>query len=161
MPKEVNLEQELSKYNNKSKIKVNFHQIDALGILYNVQYFIIFENSRLDYLRNLGFVNNLNDIIQKFPVMTANHRIDYLNYAEFGDEIEVYSRISQMGNSSLVFENIAVKNKEILLAKSSTAYVYINPLTKTSTPIPEKVKQAFLDFEHGNIILKSKSNEKN
>jgi acyl-CoA thioester hydrolase len=161
MAKEINLQEELQKFNFKNSIKVQFHQIDAIGILYNIQYFYLFENGRVDYLSNLGFIRNLSDIVQKFPVMTVNHRIDYLNFAEFHDEVEIFTRVSNIGTSSLIFENLAVKNGEVLLAKSTTAYVYINPFTRTSTPIPEEIKQKLVEFEKGNIILTSKNNENN
>jgi acyl-CoA thioester hydrolase len=93
--------------------------------------------------------------------MTVNHRIDYLNFAEFHDEVEIFTRVSNIGTSSLIFENLAVKNGEVLLAKSTTAYVYINPFTRTSTPIPEEIKQKLVEFEKGNTILTSKNNENN
>lgn len=157
MPKEINLQEELSKFNFQTKTIVQFHQIDAIGILYNIEYFYLFENGRVDYLTKLGFINSLKDIVHKFPVMTANHKIDYLNYAEFHDEIEVFTRISHIGNSSMIFENLAVKNNNVLLAKSSTAYVYINPLTKSSVPIPDEIKHKLIDFEKGKIILTSKN----
>ena len=161
MSKEINLEKELTKYFFKSDLKVQFHQVDAIGILYNVDYFIIFENARLDYLQNLGLIKKLSDIVRTFPVLTAGHKIDYLNFAEFNDYVEIYTRVSKIGNSSIIFENIAVKNSQTVIAKASTAYVFINPSTKTSTPIPEDLKQKFIDFERGNIQLNSSINEKN
>jgi acyl-CoA thioester hydrolase len=161
MPKEINLQREISKYQFKSKIKIQFHQVDAVGILYNVQYLIIFENARFEYLNNLGLFLSLKDIIQQFPVMTASHKIDYINSAEFADEIEIYTRVSQIGTSSLIFDNVAVRNRDLILAKATTSYVLINPITKKSTPIPEEIRKKFIDFEKGNITLKSIVNENN
>ncbi|OGU60191.1 MAG: hypothetical protein A2X64_02990 [Ignavibacteria bacterium GWF2_33_9] len=160
MPIEFNLKQELQKFTFSNKIKVQFGQVDAIGILYNIQYFSIFENGRTNYLQNLNFINNLKDFV-KFPVMTVAHSIDYFNPAEFLDEIEIFTRVSQIGNSSIVFESLAVKNNDLLLSKLSSTYVYIDLQTRKSISIPEFIKQKFLDFENGNVILTNGSNEKN
>jgi acyl-CoA thioester hydrolase len=148
---EIDFDAEIKKYNFKNKVKIHFHQIDAIGVLYNIQYLYLFENARLDYLQNLGLILTLNDLITQFPVMTVSHHIDYINSAEFGDDVEIYTRVKSISNSSLIFENIAVKNTNVLLAKSSTVYVYIDALTKKSKPIPEEIKYLFLSFEKGNI----------
>lgn len=152
----IDLNKVIQEFNFKNKVTINFCQIDALGVLYNIQYLNIFENSRLEYLKNLGLVITLQDIITKFPVMTVHHTIDYYNFAEFGDDLTIYTRVSSISNSSLTFENLAIKGESQLLAKSSTIYVYIDPKTKQSKPIPEEIRYLFSSYEKGNVKIISK-----
>lgn len=153
---QIDITRVIEEFKFKSKVAINFCQIDALGVLYNIQYLNIFENARLDYLKNLGLIKTLQDIVIKFPVMTVHHSIDYYNFAEFGDDLTIFTRVSTISNSSLTFENLAFKEKDVLLAKSTTIYVYIDPKTKQSRPIPEEIKYLFSSYEKGNVKIISK-----
>jgi YbgC/YbaW family acyl-CoA thioester hydrolase len=108
MNEKLNIEQELAKYHFRTSGKVEFYQIDALQVLYNIQYLYIFENSRLAYMRKLGFVEKIDDLRTKFSVLTVHHSIDYFNPGFYGDEYTVYCRISQIKTSSFTFENIMI-----------------------------------------------------
>ena len=79
MREKINLEKELKKFHLSSDGVVEFYQIDALQVLYNIQYLYIFENSRLAYMRKLGFVEKIDDLRTKFSVLTVHHSIDYFN----------------------------------------------------------------------------------
>ncbi len=157
MTKNLNLDEELKKFHFHNDGFVEFYQIDAMQILYNIQYFYIFEISRLAYMRKLGFVVQLDDLRTKFPVLTVHNSIDYFNPAIFGDEYTVYTRISLIKNSSLQFESIMFKKDGTLLAKSKTVYVYVQPSTMQSTPIPTKIKDIIREFEHNDCEIKSNS----
>ncbi|GEM_PF-1136097 len=157
MKEKFNLERELKKFHFSSDGIVEFYQIDALQVLYNIQYLYIFENSRLAYMRKLGFVEKLNDLRSKFPVLTVHHTIDYFNPGFYGDEYTVYCRISQIRTSSFSFENIMIKKDGTLLSRAETVYVYIDQSTMQSTPIPEEIKNKIIEFEQNDCEIKSNS----
>lgn len=140
MRNEINIKELINSFSHKTTTKVQFYQVDSFQILHNIQYLYLFENARIEYLQNLGLANNLTDLINKFPVMTVHHEIDYIAPARFNDTIHIYTRVKEIGNSSIQFENIAVANEK-LLAKATTVYVYINPLNGNSLPIPQSVRE--------------------
>jgi len=49
------------------------------------------------------------------------------------------------------------KKDGTLLAKSKTVYVYVQPSTMQSTPIPTKIKDIIREFEHNDCEIKSNS----
>lgn len=157
MREKFNLEQEIKKFHFKNSGTVEFYQIDAMQILYNIQYLYIFENSRLAYMRKLGFVEKLDDLRTKFPVLTVHNAIDYFNPAYFGDEYDVFTRIAQIKNSSLKFENIIINKDGIPLARGETVYVYTEYPSMRSTPIPDEIKKIILAFEQNDCEIKSSS----
>lgn len=127
----------------KTSIKVQFHQVDSFRIMHNIQYFYAFENARVEFLQFLKLANSLDDLIYKFPVMTVHHSIDYFYPAFFGEELEIFTKVSHIGKSSIKFENIAVRNN-VLLCKAETVYVYIDPKTGESKEIPENIRKILL-----------------
>ena len=139
---QINLDHLISSFPHKTATKVHFFQVDSFKILHNIQYLYIFENARLEYLQTLGLAENLEDLVRKFPVMTVHHSIDYYYPAYFNDLIEVYTRVKEIGTSSIRFENIAVSGDK-LLASAETVYVYVNPLTGDSQPFPNEIKGLF------------------
>ena len=155
MKEKLNIEQELGKYHFSNSGRVEFYQIDAMQILYNIQYLYIFETARLDYMRKIGFVVSLDDLRTKFPVFTVHNTVDYINPAYYGDEYTVYTRIAEIKNSSLKFENIILKKDGTLLAKGDTIYVYTDQSTMKSIPIPEEIKNIILEFEYNDCEIKS------
>ena len=143
MEKSNDIEKVISAFSHKMTSKVRFHQVDSFKILHNIQYLYIFETARLEFLQSLGLVDDLNDLIAKFPVMTVHHTIDYYSPAYFNDTLEIFTRVKEIGNSSVSFENIAVLNGKIL-ARATTVYVYINPLTGESQSIPDEIRNLLI-----------------
>ncbi len=139
MESNYNIEQIKASFPHRMTTAVHFHQVDSFKILHNIQYLYIFETARLEFLRSLGLVNNLNDLINKFPVMTVHHSIDYFSPAYFNDILEVYTKIKEIGTSSIKFENVSI-SKDKILAAATTVYVYINPNSGESQPIPKEIK---------------------
>jgi acyl-CoA thioester hydrolase len=149
MPKEIDLNQELSKFKHKNTFKIHFHQIDAAQILYNVEYFKLFENGRISYMQQFNLIHSIEQLMNDFLVMTAHNDIDYFRPARFNDEVEIWTRISEIRNSSLIFENLAVC-KGVILAKGSTVYVHVDAKTQRSKPVPPEIVKNFQEYENSN-----------
>lgn len=135
-----NIEQIIANFHHKITTKVRFHQVDSFKVLHNIQYLYIFETARLEFLHSLGLANDLDDLISKFPVMTVHHSIDYYSPAYFNDVLEVYTKMKEIGNSSIKFENVAISRGK-LLASATTVYVYIDPFSGESQAIPQEIKE--------------------
>ncbi|MCS7054070.1 MAG: thioesterase family protein, partial [Ignavibacterium sp.] len=67
-------------------------------------------------------------------------------HAYYDDELEIYSRISYIKNSSFGFDHLVVKKKTAqIIADGKGVVVYVDPKTRKSTTLPddfiEKVKK--------------------
>ena len=76
--------------------------------------------------------------------------IDYLRPVVLGDEIEVYTRISELGHKSVNVEHIIAIKKDsgvIKAATSVTKLVYYDYKSRTTMQIPEEAKKIISEFE--------------
>jgi len=147
----MNFQLELAKYKFKISDKVRFAEVDSYGIVHNIQYMYWIEWSRTEYFRNL-FVNmNPGVFIVEYPVMVVHAEIDYFGSAQFGDSYDVFSRISQVKNSSLKFENIIISDKKIILVKASSVLVHLNNKTNQPERIPDALRDKLKVFEGDDV----------
>jgi YbgC/YbaW family acyl-CoA thioester hydrolase len=104
-------------------------------------------------MKNLGFKLDSRNFMKELPLMVVHSEIDYYFPAGFGDEYEIYTRISKIGRSSITFENIIRLKNGIILAKGSAVLVYFDTNTYQSTPIPENYKNLIINFENEKVEI--------
>ncbi|MCL6097691.1 MAG: thioesterase family protein, partial [Bacteroidetes bacterium] len=92
---------EKSKFSHKIVEVVKFHEVDMLGVCNNSVYFIYFEDARIKYLHDLKFKRSLSEILDgnSFVIM-AHNECDYLEPSVLDDELNVYTRIDFIKNTS-------------------------------------------------------------
>ena len=145
--------------NFKHKIieTVKFHEVDLLGVCNNAVYFNYFEDARIKYLQNLKNEFSISEILtgDLFFIMAHNY-CDYLLPAVLDDELEVYTKISKLKNTSFEVEHIVIKiaTKEII-AKGGGVLVHINKETKKSVLLPNAFYDAVLNYEKDVEVIKN------
>ncbi len=136
---------------------VKFHEVDSMGVCNNAVYFNYFEDARVKYLQDLKKNYQLKEIMEdnSFFIM-AHNECDYIFPAHFDDKLEVYSKVTEIHNSSFNFEHIIV-NKNLLrtIAQGYGVLVHINLKTKKSIPLPDEFYEAVKNFEKGVEINKN------
>jgi acyl-CoA thioesterase FadM len=68
----------------------------------------------------------------------VRNEINYFDHARFDDELNIYTRIALIKDSSLTFEHVVenVKTKKII-ADSLGVMVHVDPQTHKSAPFPD------------------------
>lgn len=150
---QIELSKEIAKFKHKITGSVKFHEVDLAGVVHNIQYLYYFEYARTEYMKDLGFQLNSKNFMQILPLMVVHSEIDYFAPAGFGDEYEIFTRISKIGRTSITFENIIRLNKGIVLAKGSAILVYFDTKSFHSTPIPDNYKNQITNFEPEDVLL--------
>ncbi|MEW6005227.1 MAG: thioesterase family protein [Stygiobacter sp.] len=134
-------------FKHKINIKVRFSDLDAMQHVNNATYLTYLEEARIEYFNKI-FDRSRSDL--NFQAVVGKIEISYLYPIELGDDVEVYTRVSKLGNKSADVEHlIAVKkgNKIINSAESITKLVFYDYKNKTTKLIPEEVKQIIKKFE--------------
>ena len=134
-------------FKHKINIKVRFSDLDAMQHVNNATYLTYLEEARIEYFNKI-FDRSKSDL--NFQAVVGKIEISYLHPIELGDDVEVYTRVSKLGNKSADVEHlIAVKkgNKIINSAESITKLVFYDYKNKTTKLIPEEVKQIIKKFE--------------
>lgn len=134
-------------FKHKIKIKVRFSDLDAMKHVNNATYLSYIEEARIAY-----FTEVLNRPMNSldFGAVIARIEIDYIQPITLGDEIEIYTRISKIGNKSSDVENIILverNKKKIVAAEALTKLVAYDYDKLISKPISEEVKKKIQAFE--------------
>lgn len=148
---------EISNYNHKIIEVVRFHEVDMLGVCNNAVYFNYFEDARIKYVQDLKKNFALKELLEgnSFFIMVHNE-CDYIDSAHLDDELNVYTRIDFMKNSSFGFKHLVekIKSKKII-ARGGGVVVHIDRISKKSIPIPQEFYDAVKKFEMQVEFLKS------
>ena len=138
---------DIKNFKHITKIKVRFSDLDAMQHVNNATYLSYLEEARIKYFNDLF---SLKDGNLDYEAVIARIEIDYLFPIVLGDEIEVYTRISNLGNKSIDVLHIIGIRKESGLIKAATSVtklVYYNYKSRSTMQIPEEAKKIISEFE--------------
>jgi acyl-CoA thioester hydrolase len=138
---------DIKKFKHKIKIKIRFSDLDAMKHVNNATYLTYLEEARIKYFNDLF---NLKEEDLEYKAVIGRIEIDYIYPIVLGDEIEVYTRISELGHKSVKVEHIIAieKNDELIKAATSvTKLVYYNYKIKKAISIPAEEKKIIAKFE--------------
>ena len=131
---------------HKNILKVRYSEIDAQSIVYNSHYLTYFDISLAELMDN---IYDQDAYIKKTgnDFHTVNVNMSYLAPAKLNDQLEVYSAIKNIGNSSITFiQEIYKENSDELLNKSEIVWVNTNQKTHSSESISNELKQKFVKY---------------
>lgn len=123
-------------------------------IVFNAHYLMYFDTAITDYWRALAL-----------PYEAAMHRlggdlyvvkatVEYHASARVDDRLDVAIRCSRIGNSSLTFTGAIFRDEQQLIS-SEIIYVFADPATQTSRPVPAALRDALLGYEGGETMLRA------
>jgi acyl-CoA thioester hydrolase len=131
---------------HKNILKVRYSEIDAQSIVYNSHYLTYFDISLAELMDD---IYNQDSYIKETgnDFHTVNVNMSYLAPAKLNDQLEVYSAIKNIGNSSITFiHEIYKENSDELLNQSEIVWVNTNQETHLSKSIPDELKQKFVKY---------------
>lgn len=138
---------DINLFKHKIRIKVRFSDLDAMRHVNNATYLSYIEEARIAYF---------NDVLNRpmttldFGAVVARIEIDYIKPIMLGDEIEIYTRVSRIGNKSSDVENLMLVEKDnakIVVAEALTKLVSYDYKKLVSKPISEEIKKKIQSFE--------------
>jgi acyl-CoA thioester hydrolase len=121
-------------------IQVYYEDTDAGGLVYHARYLSFLERARTEWLRALGFEQ---DVLARDPgVLFAVHRaeLDYLLPAHFNERLLVHSRVAELRRVSLVFaQDIQRPADGAQLLRARVRVACLDTVRHRPRPIPEPV----------------------
>lgn len=121
-------------------LRVYFEDTDAGGVVYHANYLKFMERCRSDWLRALGFSQQ---ILQQQGVQFVVRRclVDYHLPARLDDELSVSLSVAKLGRASLVFVQ-EVRRAQELLCAAEVKVACIDSVGLKPMLIPATVAQA-------------------
>jgi YbgC/YbaW family acyl-CoA thioester hydrolase len=134
------------------RLRVRWAEIDQQKIVFNGHYLMYFDTAITGYWRALAlpYAQTLEHLGGDLFVRKAT--LEYEGSARLDDLIDVGIRCARIGNSSMSF-SAAVFRADELLVSGELVYVFADPATQTSKPVPGSLRQVLEDFEAGKPMV--------
>ena len=132
-----------------SLTRVGFSETDAQGVVYYGRYLPYFDQARVEYFRHLGLLRRSPD--DNEFVMRAS-TIEYHAPARFDDLLEVFIRVSRIGNTSAtcLYEAYRVEDDALMVTASQTL-VLVDLAERKASTIPDWFRQTIRELEGNDL----------
>jgi len=121
-------------------------------IVFNAHYLMYLDTAMADYWRALAlpYEEAMHELGGDLYVKKAS--IEYHGSARYDDVLDVGLKCVRVGNSSIEFFG-AIYRGEDLLISGQLIYVYADPATQTSRPVPQALRDTLLGYEAGEAVV--------
>ena len=134
----------MSEFKFSIPLEVRFRDLDAFGHVNNAVYLTYFEIARCRYWIQMFGIQSFEEIGFLVVRTECNYRLP----VQFGETVRVAARISELRNSSFVFEyEVTDGQKGRLVADGKSVQVFIDPKVKQKILIPPDIRVRICEFE--------------
>ena len=138
------------------RLRVRWAEIDAQKIVFNGHYLMYMDTAVAGYWRALAmpYAQTMQRLDGDLYVRKAT--IEYAASAVYDDVLDVGIRCERIGNSSILF-TAAVFRREQLLVSGELVYVFADPGTQRSRPVPAPLRECLTAYEDGQPMIAVKT----
>lgn len=137
---------EKEKFFHSVDLQLRFSDVDVLGHVNNTVYFSFFDTGKAYF-----FEKALHCKMEwrNVECVIANIDCAFVSPVYFGEEIEVWTRCTHIGEKSFVLQQMIVEKRTgELKAAANSVMVSIDPKTKKSVPVPPRYREAMTAALH-------------
>jgi YbgC/YbaW family acyl-CoA thioester hydrolase len=134
------------------RLRVRWAEIDAQKIVFNGHYLMYVDTAVAGYWRALAmpYAQTMEALQGDMYVRKAS--LEYFASARYDDVLNVGVKCSRVGTSSMVFTAAVFRQNELLVS-GELIYVFADPHTQTSEPVPQSLRSVFDAFESGEAMV--------
>jgi YbgC/YbaW family acyl-CoA thioester hydrolase len=134
------------------RLRVRWAEVDMQKIVFNGHYLMYMDTAIADYWRSMAI-----------PYEAAMHQLggdlyvkkaglEYHASARYDDVLDIGLKCARIGNSSMVF-SAGIFSGDQLLITGELIYVYADPVSQTSRPVPQSLRDIMIGFEAGEPMV--------
>jgi YbgC/YbaW family acyl-CoA thioester hydrolase len=134
------------------RLRVRWVEVDMQQIVFNGHYLMYFDTAVAGYWRALALPYH--DTMQALggDLFVRKATLEYEASARYDEQLETAIRTARIGNSSMLLQ-AAVFRGDQRLVHGDLVYVFADPATQTSKPVPAALREVLLGFEAGEPML--------
>jgi YbgC/YbaW family acyl-CoA thioester hydrolase len=138
------------------QLRVRWAEVDMQKIVFNAHYLMYFDTAVADYWRALAmpYEEGMHQLQGDLYVKKAT--VEFNASARMDDRLDVALKCARIGNSSMQFLGAIFRGEELLIT-CELVYVFADPATQTSRPVPALLRQMLTGFEAGEPMLQVKT----
>lgn len=130
------------------RLRVRWAEVDMQKIVFNAHYLMYIDTAMSDYWRALGLPYEASMQALGGDLYVKKASVEYHASARYDDALNVGLRCERVGNSSILFR-AGIFAGEQLLVSSELVYVFADPVSQTSRPVPAPLRAIFEAYEAG------------
>jgi len=130
------------------RLRVRWSEVDMQQIVFNAHYAMYLDTAICDYWRHLALPYEATMQALNGDIFLKKTTVEFHASARYDDALAVGLRCARVGRSSMVFEG-GVFLGDQLLTQGEMVYVFANPQTHTSLPVPDPLRHCLEAYERG------------
>jgi YbgC/YbaW family acyl-CoA thioester hydrolase len=130
------------------RLRVRWAEVDMQKIVFNAHYLAYFDVAVSDYWRTLALPYEESFALLGGELYVKKATVEYHASARNDDQLDVSLKCEHLGRSSMRFVG-AIFRGDALLITCELVYVFADPATQTSKPIPDALRAILQNFEAG------------
>ncbi|CAN5355818.1 hypothetical protein BH09PSE5_BH09PSE5_47400 [soil metagenome] len=134
------------------RLRVRWAEVDAQKIVFNGHYALYFDTGIGEYWRSMAMPYEQTMHYLGGDMVVRKSTFEFEDSARYDDMLDIGVRCSRIGKSSMVFTCGVFRGPD-LLVKGELVYVYIDPVTSKSQPVPQQLRDALEAFEAGKPMI--------
>ncbi len=142
------------------RLRVRWAEVDMQKIVFNAHYLMYIDTAMSDYWRALALPYEASMKTLGGEMYVKKATLEYHASARLDDTLDVGLRCARIGNSSSLFE-AAIFCGDRLLVSAELVYVFADPATQTSTPVPAALRAMLDGFEAGAEMVEVRTGDWN
>jgi YbgC/YbaW family acyl-CoA thioester hydrolase len=140
-------------YRLTHRLRVRWAEVDMQKIVFNGHYLLYFDTAMADYWRALAIPYEAAMHQLGGDLFVKKAALEYHASARYDDVLDVGLKCTRLGNSSIAFTG-GIFQGDKLLVGCELIYVYADPSTQTSRPVPQALRDIFTSFEAGEAMTR-------
>jgi len=134
------------------RLRVRWAEVDMQKIVFNAHYLMYFDTAVADYWRAIAlpYEEAMHQLGGDLYVKKAT--VEFSASARMDDRLEIGMKCGRIGNSSMVFTGAIFRDNDLLIT-CELVYVFADPATQKSRPVPPPLRELLLGYEAGEDVL--------
>jgi len=123
-------------------VSIRYYELDPQGVVHNANYVSFFDEAITGYFKyvNYDYWTDIEETRKDFH--TVQVKVQYNKPLQYGHEIEIGTKIKEIGNSSITWlMGMFLKDSDELVSSCEAVHVYTDQTTMKPTPITEDLKE--------------------
>ena len=156
MPEIIIRKPQLESFRFSHRLRVRWAEVDMQKIVFNAHYLMYFDSALADYWRTLALPYE--QAMQELggELYLKKSVVEHHASARFDDFLDVGVQCQKIGNSSIFFQGAIYRGDDLLMT-CELIYVFANPITQRSCPVPDALRHVLESFEDGRPVLTLKT----
>jgi YbgC/YbaW family acyl-CoA thioester hydrolase len=138
------------------RLRVRWAEVDMQKIVFNAHYLMYFDTAVADYWRALALPYE--DAMQLLggDLYVKKATVEFNASARMDDRLDIALKCGRIGNSSMAFAGAIFRGDELLVT-CELVYVFADPATQTSKPVPPSLRSLMEGYEKGEPTFEVKT----